>query len=133
MTSRVGARTRSSRPLNILVVEDDPTLAEALGRLFCRRGYRVRVTFTAAEADAAVQAEAFDCAILDIELGDEDGIHLASRLLTARRIHSAVFYSGQLDGETRRRATNLGPVVDKTARVEDIARAVERCVAEKPE
>ena len=62
------------------------------------------------------------------QLGDEDGIHLASRLLSAKRISGAVFYSGLLDGETRRRATNLGVLVDKAARVEDIARAVEECV-----
>ena len=119
----------SSGPPSILVVEDDPLLAEALGRLFCRRGCTVRVTFTAAQAEREATARQFDCAILDVQLGDGDGINLASRLLCGKRIGGAVFYSGVLDGETRRRAANLGAVVDKTARVEKIARAVEECLA----
>ena len=112
----------------MLVVENDPFLAEAIARLFCRRGYIVRVTFSATQANQEAEERPFDCAIVDIVLGDdEDGINLASRLLSAKRIRGAVFYSGVLHGETRRRAANLGVLVDKAARFEELAQAVERC------
>jgi len=131
MTSRVGTEGKPAGPLSMLVVEDDPFLAEALARLFCRRGYVVRVTFTAAQADREAQAQPFDCAIVDVVLGDdEDGITLAARLLSAQRIRGAVFYSGVLDGELRRRAANLGVLVDKAARFEELASAVQRCTVD---
>jgi DNA-binding response OmpR family regulator len=128
----MGTERRAAGPLSMLVVEDDPFLAEAIARLFCRRGYVVRVTFSAAQASQEVEAQPFDCAIVDIVLGeDEDGISLASRLLSAKRIRGAVFYSGVLHGETRRRAANLGVLVDKAARFEELAQAVERCTKEE--
>jgi len=126
----VGTEREPAGPLSMLVVEDDPFLAEAIARLFCRRGYIVRVTFSAAQAHQEVQEQPFDCAIVDIVLGDdEDGISLASALLSAKRIRGAVFYSGVLHGETRRRAANLGVLVDKAARFEELAQAVERCTS----
>jgi DNA-binding response OmpR family regulator len=129
MTSRVGTGQQRVGPLNMLVVEDDPFLAEAIARLFCRRGYAVRVTFSAAQAHLEAEAQPFDCAIVDVVLGDDDGISLASHLLSASRIRGAVFYSGVLQGETRRRAANLGVLVDKAARFEELAQAVEEATS----
>jgi DNA-binding response OmpR family regulator len=144
MTSRVGSgesgesagsgeswasARRLVGPLSMLVVEDDPFLAEAIARLFCRRGYVVRVTFSAEQAHREAEAQPFDCAIVDIVLGDDDGIHLASQLLDSKRIRGAVFYSGALHGEARRRAAHLGVIVDKAARFEELAHAVEECTA----
>lgn len=113
----------------MLVVEDDASLAEAIGRLFCRHGYVVRVTHSAAQAHQEAEAQTFDCAIVDVVLGAEDGISLASRLLSANRIRGAVFYSGVLNGETRRRAASLGVLVDKAARFEELANAVEEATS----
>ena len=129
MKSREGTGRPPVGPLSMLVVEDDAFLAEAIARLFCRRGYVVRVTFSAAQALQEAEAQPFDCAIVDIVLGDEDGISLASQLLSANRIRGAVFYSGVLHGETRRRAANLGVLVDKAARFEELASAVEEATS----
>ncbi len=110
--------------ITILLVEDSSLLASSLARCLARRGYIVRTAATTAEAEASVEKEPLDCGIFDIQLGDEDGITLAARLLDARRVRCVVFYSGTIDGLSLDRAAALGPLVHKEEPLEELARAV---------
>src|SRR5690349_2523471 len=86
----------------ILVVEDDLVIARLIERGFVRLGFVVQVASSCAEArDAPGQ---FRCGVFDIELGDGDGVELAVELLARGSVRTAVFYTGSLDADARRRA-----------------------------
>jgi DNA-binding response OmpR family regulator len=63
-------------PPSILVVEDQHALADALQRNLEAEGYRARIATRAAEALAAVAADAPDLLLLDLGLPDRDGFHV---------------------------------------------------------
>ena len=81
--------------MRILVIEDDPVIADAARRALERDGHAVDHVASAEQAKVALHAEAFDLAVLDIGLPGQDGL--------------------QLLGDLRRRGRKL-PVLMLTAR-----------------
>ena len=69
-----------SRPMNILVIDDDTDLLRGLGIRLISEGYRVTVASNAITAlNVALRGEP-DLILLDLGLPDEDGMRLLSRL-----------------------------------------------------
>ena len=66
--------------MKLLVVEDDPTLQQALRRLLEQWGYAVEAASTAAAALAWLEQEHFDLVLLDLGLPDGDGLALCQTL-----------------------------------------------------
>lgn len=60
--------------MRVLIVEDDPGIAEGLSATLKRTGYAVDTASTLREAMAAVSVEAFDILLLDLGLPDGDGL-----------------------------------------------------------
>ncbi|MDB5099922.1 MAG: baeS [Cyanobacteria bacterium RYN_339] len=64
----------------ILIVEDEPAVAE-VASLVCRRdGHEVAVTRSAAAALEALRLEAFDLVLTDVAMEGMDGIQLAAEI-----------------------------------------------------
>src|SRR3982751_6465543 len=84
---RIGAVTGDGRKRgSVLVVEDEPTIAEIVARYLERAGYATRIAATGPEALAAAFEQRPDLVVLDIMLPELDGLEVM------RRLHS------QLDG-----------------------------------
>ncbi len=66
--------------LSVLIVDDDPDLAEAMAHLVRRCGHDVQTAYTPAEAVLAVDADPPDVVILDIGIPGQDGYALAKRI-----------------------------------------------------
>src|SRR5688572_3087302 len=66
--------------MRILVIEDDPVLADALVHVLRSDGYAVDALGTGGQADLALTTETFDLVVLDIELPILDGFELLTRL-----------------------------------------------------
>lgn len=66
--------------MKLLVVEDDPTLQQALWRLLGQWGYAVESASTAAAALGWLEQERFDLVLLDLGLPDGDGLALCQTL-----------------------------------------------------
>jgi DNA-binding response OmpR family regulator len=64
----------------ILVVEDDPLLAESLVRALQQQGYRIGHARRGRDAEALLCTQRFDLLLLDIGLPDIDGFELLRRL-----------------------------------------------------
>jgi two-component system OmpR family response regulator len=64
----------------VLVVEDDRVVGNAVQRSLLVDGYAVHHAQTAEQAKVAVHFVAFDVAIVDIGLPDQDGLQLVSEL-----------------------------------------------------
>lgn len=94
----------------LLVVEDEPTLARALGRLFAGHFDHVHVVGTASEAHAALvrHPHTVDVVFTDVMLPDGDGISLVSALRLLDPVLGAVVATGVDDPDTAERAVALG-------------------------
>jgi two-component system OmpR family response regulator len=66
--------------LRILVVEDDPLLAESLIRALQQQGYSVGHARRGHDADALLRDRRYDLLLLDIGLPDVDGFEVLRRL-----------------------------------------------------
>lgn len=70
--------------MRVLIVEDEAFIADGIRQGLLRAGFVADVVDCADAARAALQAEAFDLAVIDIGLPREDGLQLV-RSLRARR------------------------------------------------
>src|SRR5437588_11506674 len=73
-------------PGKLLVVDDDRFLLNSLGKLLARAGYHVTSTVSAVEAQRLLESEAFDLMLLDVSLGDSDGVTLCRRVRERLRL-----------------------------------------------
>lgn len=76
----------AERPINILVVEDDTQMADALTSLLAQAGYRSFIAQSAGDALASLSNDAPDLILLDLRLPDMDGLSLLSRVRTASQL-----------------------------------------------
>jgi DNA-binding response OmpR family regulator len=109
---------------NLLIVDDDPATARALSRVLRAAGHAVTVAGSCAQARA--MDGAFDCAVLDIDLGDGSGVDLAKELRTRGSVARVVFYSGTMDDGVLERVSDTGPLVVKAEPVTRLLDEVER-------
>jgi DNA-binding response OmpR family regulator len=70
--------------MDILLVEDEPQLAELVSRALVRAGHEVRTAGDGPSALAAVTGSRFDLVVLDVNLPGFDGFELLSRIREAR-------------------------------------------------
>ncbi|MBI3416250.1 MAG: response regulator [Verrucomicrobia bacterium] len=61
---------------HILVVDDEASIRDLLKTYFEKRGYQVTIAGSAEEARAGASVPTVDLVILDVALGDEDGMEL---------------------------------------------------------
>ncbi|MBN2191939.1 MAG: response regulator transcription factor [Polyangiaceae bacterium] len=79
--------------------------------------------------EAAATAEAFDVGVVDLELPDGSGLHLAARLSGFGRLRGRVFTASQLESAVARRAAPMGPVVVRGAPAAVLLDAIDRVLA----
>ena len=84
--SRTPALTRpDGSPLRVLVVDDEPTIAELVGMALRYEGWETTVVHTGSKAVAAAKDVHPDAVVLDIMLPDVDGLEVLRRM----RAHAA--------------------------------------------
>jgi DNA-binding response OmpR family regulator len=71
---------RAAGPATILVVDDEPSLRDALSYTLRKEGYRVEVAATGVEAIQAARRHRPDAVILDIMLPEIDGLQVCRTL-----------------------------------------------------
>ena len=93
---------RSDRP-RVLVVDDEPTIRQALGILLRRAGYEVVAVDSGEQAVALLRAGHFDQLVLDLRIPDMRGdvvFELAASLQPHLR-YATVFTTGDLSERAR--------------------------------
>jgi DNA-binding response OmpR family regulator len=85
--------------LNILVVDDDPTLRAMIARSFTREGHTVTAVGSGDEAIDAATAALYDVVLLDVALGPGPAGHDVARELRARRNVVPIIMLTALDSE----------------------------------
>lgn len=99
---------RSGEPLRILLVEDDPTVAEVICGLLRGRGHRVvHAAHGLAALSEAVDGD-FDIALLDLDLPGLDGVALAAQLRRLGHAFPLLAVTARADGDAERQAHSAG-------------------------
>jgi two-component system cell cycle response regulator len=118
----------------ILVVEDDPEMADAVAAVLEEHGYGVERVDRGGEAIARATAAPPALLILDLGLPDRDGTSVARELGEDRRTAETplLFLSGNPDLAARVRGFRDRPMdfLHKPYRAEELLVRVERCLAE---
>jgi PAS domain S-box-containing protein len=78
-TTEAGKR-RDARSLRVLLAEDNVVNQELVRRLLEKRGHRVAVVGDGRRALAALEAERFDAALLDLQMPELDGLETAAQV-----------------------------------------------------
>jgi len=116
-----------------LIVDDDVTFCEVLGRALMRRGYKVEMAHN--EEQALKCAEVFlpTHAVIDLKLGESSGLHLIKPFLEMNKAIKAVVLTGYGSIPTAVQAIKEGAVnyLAKPADVDGILAAFEK--AEDPQ
>ncbi len=71
------------KPLKILLIDDDRSFRKIVARMMGRAGLKVEITeaVNCAEGVAELNKNVFDCALLDYQMPDANGIHLLQEIL----------------------------------------------------
>ncbi|MFI0895663.1 response regulator transcription factor [Streptomyces sp. NPDC020983] len=88
-------------PVRVLVVDDEPDLAEVLSGALAYEGWQVRTAGDAATAVAEAAAFRPDAVVLDVVLPDGDGLAVLRRLRAARPDVSVLFLTARDTVEDR--------------------------------
>lgn len=103
--------TNQPNPTNILVVEDDPSIATVIEEILTGKDYQVRVATNPGEAFEAVKALVPELVLMDVNLSsDIDGIETMKRLRDDHEDLPVCFVTAFSDDETVKRAEQLGPM-----------------------
>ena len=84
-------------PLSIALIDDDPAVRCAVGRLLSAMDFSVSAFGSAEEFLDSEQSERFDCILLDIHLTGISGLELHSHLMAAGSRIPVIFISNDAD------------------------------------
>jgi len=104
-TARTGP---AGRTLDLLLVEDDPTVAEVLASLLRGQGHRVAHAAHGLAALADVSVARFDMALLDLDLPGLDGLALARQLRARGFVQPLLAVTARADADAELQAREAG-------------------------
>lgn len=94
--------------MRILLAEDDPVIADGIGRALRRSNYAVDHVANGSEADAALASQAYDLLILDLGLPKLPGIEVLRRLRARKSALPVLILTAQDGVEDRVRGLDAG-------------------------
>ena len=116
---------------SILMVEDNPEVAEVACGLLEQLGAQVRVATSAAEALTVLEDQTFDLLFSDIVMaGDMDGLGLARRLRSTHPQLPILLATGY--SEAAERIGDEFPILPKPYQLADLSKAIGTLLAERP-
>ena len=119
---------------SLLLVDDDKAFLTRLERAMARRGFVVRAADTVAEAMAQVEASPPAFAVVDLRLGDGNGLEIVSALHQRRPDARVVMLTGYGNIATAVTAVKPGAVdyLSKPADADDVINALLALGAQQP-
>lgn len=122
-----------TEPAVVHLVDDDPAIRRALGRLLAAAGHACETWGSAEAFLARPPSPAPGCVIVDLELPGASGLDLQARLAGQADVMPVIFLTGRGDISSSVRAMKGGAVdfltkpVEAVALLAAIAAALERC------
>jgi FixJ family two-component response regulator len=98
----------AAQQYTIAVVDDDPSMLKALGRLLLESGYGVELFATFGDVLKHIPSSNAICILIDCQLGQYSGIELARQLTASRSGLPIVFMTACDDDYVRQQAMAIG-------------------------
>jgi DNA-binding NtrC family response regulator len=118
------------RPLRIVVVDDDPSICAFLQAAFTAEGHSCETFLNALDAEIYVQQHSVNLAMLDVYLGDHNGIDFVSRFRAIQPDLHAVVMTAHVSLESAARSVADGAVdyISKPIAIEQLRELCRRTV-----
>jgi FixJ family two-component response regulator len=115
----------------VFVVDDDPQVRRAVGRLLTSAGYRVELFGSAIQFLESTDGDRPGCLVIDLRLPGLNGIDLFNLLQTSGKSVPIVFMTGYGDVPTSVQAMKAGAVdfLTKPVEEDDLLEAIGRALA----
>lgn len=110
----------STAPI-VYVVDDDPSVRRAVGRLLRVEGYRVQTFASGAEFLRVPETDEPACVVLDVRMPGLSGFELLECLSARRRLLPVVLITGHSEVPMATRAITIGCVGFLAKPFEDVA------------
>ncbi|AWM00455.1 hybrid sensor histidine kinase/response regulator [Bradyrhizobium amphicarpaeae] len=124
-----GALPPPSRPLRVLLVDDDPVNREVGEAILNRLGHHATIATDGASAVALARDQSFDVILMDLHMPDMDGVEAASRIgkLGLPRVPRIIAVTADVSSSARERLAGAGIVqmVSKPILVNALREAIE--------
>jgi len=119
--------------LSILFADDEPSLQELMRLEIPQMGHRVTVCPDGFTAIAAMEKQAFDCLIVDLDMPGMNGIQVIKRAHTIAPMTEAIVLTGKQSLETAVDALRFGVVdyLSKPCRLSELATLLNRVEARR--
>ena len=123
-----------SRPLRILLAEDEEVSQELLGCVLKGRGHEVTIADNGHEAVIAVQRQPFDLVLMDVQMPEMDGYEATATIraweaVTGRRLPIIAMTAAAQPGDRARcLAAGMSEYVTKPVRPSDLFETIARCL-----
>ena len=108
----------SPTPPIVYIADDSHVVRAALAHRLTAAGLRVHAGGSAADS-RSVTVRGFACALLDLDLGDGDGVDVAELLRVHQPDLPVAFFSGGAAATVMSRARAMGPVFRKPDEFEE--------------
>jgi response regulator RpfG family c-di-GMP phosphodiesterase len=114
----------------ILIVDDEPSLCETLSDILEYHGYAVRTAGTGKAAEAILQSEPVDAALLDLRLPDRNGLEILRFIKDASPETEVLIVSGHATLSSAIEAMQFGAFgyVQKPVEVHEVLAGIERAL-----
>ena len=122
-----------SMPGRLLIVDDELSVRDSLGKWFREEGYEIETAQDASEALTLLATHQFDAALLDIKMHGTDGIELQRRMHEVAPELIVIMMTGYASVETAVTALKNGAYdyVTKPLDPDEIAHLVKKALAHK--
>jgi len=98
----------TNESFSILIIDDDKDVADALGVILERQGYRIKIVHNGQDAIDASKKSNYNVALIDIVLPDISGIDLLKRLNEGVPRIRKIIVTGHATLDNAVKAVNLG-------------------------
>jgi CheY-like chemotaxis protein len=120
--------------MEIMIVDDEPEVAEVLAKSLSRQGHRTTVAHSGEEALRLLRSAAPDAMFLDVSMPGMNGLDVMAEVKRLRPTLAVVVITGHATPEEVEDVKRLGAVdvIAKPAALTHYHRAIERLHEKKP-
>jgi DNA-binding NtrC family response regulator len=94
--------------ISILAVDDEQNLLELLMTVLGKRGFKVKTALSGVDALNLIEKEPFQLALLDIKMGQVNGVQLLKEIKNRRPVIKVIMMTAYPTSETRAQASQNG-------------------------
>jgi len=122
-----------TRPIRLLIVDDEKRLVETLSKRLTARGLYVEGVHSGPEALALAQSKPFDVALLDVRMPVMDGITVLREIKKIQPLLQVIMLSGNASINAAVEGMRLGALeyLLKSANIEDVLARIEEAFKKK--